>query len=340
MWLLVNHFISFITTFGLVIANLTATPTPTPPPPIPASTTCSEDLKIGYRVMEFAPERKMAIWYPTTDPEADYQYGSTIGHISENGSVNTCQHWPLVVYSHGYTGCGVQSLFFTETLSRSGYIVAAPDHADHGCSIADNKTQSHRDINSPGSWSDQTYIERRNDIEDVINYLASPGSQLVDAIDFTNIGLAGHSLGGYTVAGIANAWPTWKDDRIKAALLFSPYMAPYQSENSVSKISIPVMYQGAANDYTTNASLDGSKGAYAQTTSTKYFLVLAKGDHFDWINTMCQNNTNIKECLENNQTVQTINAYSIAFFDRYLKGISSQILESTASALQKYQYSP
>lgn len=308
-------------------------------PIIPSPPKCPEATNIGYRVTEYAPGKNMALWYPTTDPESDYQYdGQNTGHVAVNGAINTCTQWPLVVFSHGYTGCGTQSLFFTETLARNGYIVAAPDHPDHGCSITDEKDLPYRDLNDTDNWTDQTYIERRNDIEAVINYLTTSGATISAEINKDSIGLAGHSLGGYTVAGIANAWPAWNDKRIKAALLFSPFMEPF-SNKAINGITIPVMYQGAANDFTTTDALDGPDGAYAQTTGPKYFLILADGDHFDWTNSMCQNYANIKECVGNNRTVQAINAYGVAFLNRYLKNISSPVLTSTASALLKYQYS-
>ena len=44
----------------------------------------------------------------------------------------------------------------------------------------------------------------------------------------------GYSLGGYTMMAMASAWPSWKDTRIKAALLFSPYAAPLLSHSTAA----------------------------------------------------------------------------------------------------------
>jgi hypothetical protein len=35
-----------------------------------------------------------------------------------------------VVFSRGCTGCGLQSVSFTEELARNGFVVAAPDYTD------------------------------------------------------------------------------------------------------------------------------------------------------------------------------------------------------------------
>ena len=82
---------------------------------------------------------KMAIWYPTTASASAYPYPALAnpisGLIALNAPVATCAQFPLIVFSHGWSGCGTQIVFLTEQLARLGYIVAAPDHNDHGCSV-------------------------------------------------------------------------------------------------------------------------------------------------------------------------------------------------------------
>ena len=65
-----------------------------------------------------------------------------------------------------------------------------------------------------------------------------------DKIDFTRLGLVGHSLGGYTVMGLAGAWPSWTMPNVKAVLALAPYSEPLNLKHTVGNIAIPVMFQG------------------------------------------------------------------------------------------------
>ena len=57
--------------------------------------------------------RRVAIWKPA-------------GVAPPNG-------YPLILFSHGFTGCGTQSVFLTDALAGDGYLVLAPDHHDAAC---------------------------------------------------------------------------------------------------------------------------------------------------------------------------------------------------------------
>lgn len=59
-------------------------------------------------------------------------------------------------------------------------------------------------------------------------------------LDTKRVGLAGHSLSGYTVLGLAGGWVEWKDTRIKAVLAFSPCCSPYLTKGQLANLNIPV----------------------------------------------------------------------------------------------------
>ena len=95
--------------------------------------------------------------------------GSFTGQVALNAPAATCAQFPLVIFSHGWSGCGTQSVFLTEQLARLGYIVAAPDHNDHGCSV-DGTSIGLLQVNyefpfttfgNASSWTDQTASYRK-----------------------------------------------------------------------------------------------------------------------------------------------------------------------------------
>jgi alpha-beta hydrolase superfamily lysophospholipase len=174
-----------------------------------------------------------------------------------------CGKFPLIVFSHGLAGCGVQSIFFTETLTRQGYVVAAPDHQDATlCHVAGTggtpSTTSEPLILDPQLWTDTTYVDRRDDVETAIRLMSR--GMWSDVSDLQEVGVAGHSLGGYTALGVVVGWIILEDARIKVALLFSPYSLPFSIKTMLGNIHVPLTYQGADGDIGITPFLEGPSG--------------------------------------------------------------------------------
>jgi predicted dienelactone hydrolase len=56
-----------------------------------------------------------------------------------------------------------------------------------------------------------------------------------DRIEWSRVALAGHSLGGYTVLGLAGGWASWKLPSIKAVLAMSPYCDPFLQKKRAAR---------------------------------------------------------------------------------------------------------
>lgn len=302
---------------------------------------CSSQLNVGYQVLTLPSGLKTAIWYPTTDSESPFTYEPGLaGSVAKNGAIANCST-PLVLFSHGYWGCGLQSVFFTEQLARQGYVVAAPDHQDAAvCSVDGTGSFNFGDTADlfldPSGWTDTTYSGRRDDIETLINYLlASPG--FGPAIEASEIGMSGHSLGGYTALGVVGAWPSWKDSRIGPALAFSPYLLPFLENSTLDGMKVPVMYQGGQLDILT-PTLIGKTGAYAESAAPKYFEELFLATHVSWTNLVCFGFSTISSCLKGEPMAAAIDNYGIDFFNRYLKGTPESLLNGRASGVALYEH--
>lgn len=250
--------------------------------------------------------RNVALWKPSgTAPNAGY---------------------PLVLFSHGFGGCNTQSIFLMEALAQSGYFVLAPNHKDAGCGTAKQDEQGwypgkllggrkknarpEVPFRDDSQWTDQTYKDRYADIEAVLDAALRDKSFKGIAIDRTRIGIAGHSLGGYTALGMAGAWPSWKDARIKAVLALAAYNTPYASKGDLAHLNVPVMYQGGTRDLGVTPTVKRFNGAYDHSSKPKYYVEFDGAGHFAW--------TNLKS-----EHHDMINKYSLAFFDHYLKGKTS-----------------
>ena len=322
---------------------------PDPNSPLPtddgssAPPAACETTAVGYRVLT-VHGRPVALWYPTTAQPAPYSYSSRFSStLASNASpALVCgKKVPLVVFSHGDLGCGLQSVAITEELARHGYVVAAPDHADASlCHTVEPERGPHRpppqtSVFKPDIWDDTTFIDRRNDLEAVIAGLLS-NHEFQQVIDAQAIGAAGHSLGGYTVVGLAGGWSSWLDPRIRAVVALSPHVMPFQVKKTLGNVHVPLMYQGGTLDLGITPFLEGPNGAFAAANPPVYFAVLPHAAHLAWVN--CGDDPSTPTCLTNNINMRLSADYAIAFFNRYLKNIPEAMLEKSNRNLAEYKF--
>jgi len=231
---------------------------------------------------------------------------------------------PLILFSHGFGGCAQQSATLTRALAEAGYAVLAPNHRDEGCeryrgnlaaALSVGRLRPEQPFTHAAAWEPETEISRRDDLEALLRFALSHAPYR-NAIDPSRIGVMGHSLGGYAALGLAGAWPSWRDPRIKAVLALSPYAAPFVLGKRLEAITIPVMYQTGTRDIGIGPVLLRTGGGYEMTGGSKYLVVLKGASHFAWT-----------ELNPNYQAV--IAAYAKNFFDRILLGKPAPLLDAS-----------
>lgn len=307
---------------------------------------CSGRFSAGYRVLQLDSGRKVAVWYPTAAPEQRPlqprpSHGLT-SRVARDAAPAACPRVPLLLFSHGWGGCALQSIFLTEELARAGYVVAAPDHADAACAIGSDeidlgRMRIDRSFLDPASWNERSEIGRLHDLRAVIALVAAD-RQLARIADTDRVGAIGHSLGGYAALALAGGWPSWRTPQVRAVLALSPYALPFLVHGRLARLQVPVMYQGAALDFGLTTSLEGPQGAYAATAPPKYFVKLAGGTHFEWTNLLCNGTVDVASCLQARPNAALIDRYGIAFLDRHLKGRPGETLDSAGPGLDAYRF--
>jgi predicted dienelactone hydrolase len=156
----------------------------------------------------------LTVWYPALNPAGareEITYTDVVvkwdakaaadtraavrGHaINEAAGDMSHGPYPLIVFSHGYSGARVDPAYLTEHLASHGFIVVAPDHTEQW---ADDLHDLWKDV-----------ILRPQDVLRVIGYaelLTGEQGVLRGLIDMQRIGVAGHSQGGYTALAAAGA---------------------------------------------------------------------------------------------------------------------------------------
>ena len=134
----------------------------------------------------------------------------------------------LVLFSHGVSGCRNQSAYILAALAEAGMIVAAPDHEDHRCDQKLGLDALPPEFYRPIGFDDAKYAGRRKQLHQLrTTLLADP--KLGPKIDPTKLALIGHSLGGYTILGLAGALPGATPPGLRAVVALAPYLrAPLQ----------------------------------------------------------------------------------------------------------------
>lgn len=277
-------------------------------------------VAVTLRVVKVPDGPRMAVWAPESGAGGRY---------------------PLILFSHGLDGCGTQSLFFTEQLARAGYVVAAPDHHDAACSV-EGGALPHFHLQrlpfaSPGRWKDSTYADRRVDLEKALDWILG-SADFGPIVDASRIGVAGHSLGGYSVLALAGGWESWRDPRIKAVLAMAPYVKPFLEHDRLASIHVPLMYQGAQFDLGITPALRSSHGAFAQSEAPKYYMELRRASHFVWTNASCWGYRETADCLEKRSNPRLIVDYGVAFFDCHLKQRTAALQRLDGQGLRSYRH--
>ncbi len=238
--------------------------------------------------------------------------------------------WPLIIFSHGLGGCGKQSSFLTSYLAENGYIVAAPDHKDARACKSLRSFEQQRELHDrttevplrePAAWSDKTHADRRDDILFTLSSMLED-PQYKGFIDENRIGIAGHSLGGYTALGMAGGWPSWAEGRFKAVLAMSPYVGPYLAHKTIQDIDVPVFYMGGTRDMPATPIVKNK--AWHQTGAPKYYLEIEGAGH----SSFSQRDARFHGL---------ISRQALAFFDRYLKENKADINPGKAKGVAEYR---
>jgi predicted dienelactone hydrolase len=300
-------------------------------------------FQAGFRRTEFTDAqqrtRSIRLWYPATVPAGKVSYaGGQEGVAALDGPVAPGAH-PVVLFSHGLWSNPEFTAYLTEEMARSGFIVAAALHQDATTAEKGGwaKTALPR-FEKPGEWDEKSYVDRRHDLSALLDHLFAldqkEESFLQGRIDRGAVGAMGHSMGGYTVLGAVGGWPSWRDERIRAALLLSPYILPYLDRGPLGAVDVPVMMQGATLDLGITPSLPA---LHDRLTCPKYLLVLKKQTHLAWLNMICRGRTTV-EAVREEPNARLIAEYSVAFFDHHLQGGGNGLLTRANPALASYRF--
>ena len=145
----------------------------------------------SYDMRDFIPEAISALL--TADVPAVYEYPAGRDAGAATGT------FPVVLFSHGYSGIRFQSTFLTSHLASWGIIVAAPDHWSRDL---------FHTLSAPVGDRNSSVTELLATLDLITAENVRSGSRLEGMVDAERVVAMGHSAGGGTILGAS------LDDRI------------------------------------------------------------------------------------------------------------------------------
>ena len=209
----------------------------------------------GYRKVEVFDDHldvnfPVFVMYPTDIPEMREHIGPYEINVAKNGQL---QHgvFPLVLISHGGGGTPLVYRTIAHHLARNGFIVAMPEHPSNN--IHNNDLENTIEL----------LEDRPKNITQVIDWISNDSffAPYVDSID---VGIIGHSMGGYTaiacVGGIPTTLPWETEDqlpivvdvnverRIKKAILLAPALGWFRNKGALDSVNVPILLMTGEKD--------------------------------------------------------------------------------------------
>ena len=202
--------------------------------------------------------------------------------------------YPLIVFAHGFGSDVTSYLPLLQRWAAAGFVVAAPlfpltnANAPGGPDLADY-------VHQPG---DMSFV-----LTQVLHQSALSTGTLSGLVDPSEVGAAGHSLGGVTTLGLV-ADTCCRDPRVKAAVVMSgdPITFPTGRVDDAQAPPILLVHGNADPTVPYVSSIDVFNSAHAP----KGLLTIIGGDHDSPVNPA-------------GRAFGSVVRATVDFFDRYLK---------------------
>lgn len=250
--------------------------------------------------------------------------------------------YPVILFSHGWSGVRTITLNQIENLVSNGYIVIAPDHTYGAAAtvLADGEVavQDPNALPDAAVVGETAYLESAADLVSVfsgdlvtiLNELdeGQSGSfaAISEAADLTRIGVYGHSAGGGAAVKTC-----LEDTRCGAVLGMDPWVEPLTERDLRLNMTVPALYM-RSEDWidTSNDSL--LRGIAGRGESITYWLGIDGADHNDFtvapLLSPISARLGLTGPIPAGRVIPIVDNYLVGFFDVFLLGTGSAALDS------------
>jgi len=253
----------------------------------------------------------------------DDGYTSAMPHAVRNAPAVPGETFPVLLFSHGYDGVREIYTSLVEELVSHGYIVAAVQHPYvAGVTVfPDGRVVEHQpapaDPGEAEAYFEMAFDSVTGDIDFVLDCLPGMDIPLQASFDLDRVGIYGHSFGGGASAAACN-----RDDRVLAGAALDGYFYSDVVENGSKKPFLSLLADG---HFERDASL---QQMWNRTQSDIYMATAAGAAHYSYTDVglllthvapLIPRQAVGFGSIEPRRLIEIANAYTLAFFDAYLK---------------------
>jgi alpha-beta hydrolase superfamily lysophospholipase len=210
-----------------------------------------------------SPNRRLptTVWYPALGE-------ATANEIAEAPPRRTEGGYPLVVFSHGFTGNGPAYAITLRGWAAAGYVVAAPTFP----LTAGGTPGGPRLVDYANQPADVSHV-----LDEVLRLDATPGHPLADMVDEEHVAAGGHSLGGATTVGLGfNS--CCQDPRVDAYVPIAGLELPFRDgEFAYGTVAAPLLLIHGDKDEVVTYSF--SQRIFRRARAPKFLVTLVDGGH-------------------------------------------------------------
>lgn len=250
--------------------------------------------------------------------------------------------FPVVIYSHGWTGYRSVALNQIETLVSNGYIVVAPDHtygavatefADGEVVPYDENALPDEELVAPDVYDKAATTLVGVFADDIVSVLDALDRRarfgdLVDSMDMTRIGIFGHSTGGGAAVQVCLV-----DERCDAVLGMDPWVEPIPDEILATSATRPAMYMRSV-EWQAKENDDVLRGIAERSESVTYWIGIDGTAHNDFVMTPLfspiADDLGLRGPIPVARILPIINQNLVGFFDVFLLGTGSASIDSSS----------
>jgi dienelactone hydrolase len=252
--------------------------------------------------------------------------------------------FPVIVYSHGWTGFRTIAINQIETLVSNGYMVVAIDHT-YGA-VATRFEDGEVVTFDPNALPDEEvvgeelYAEAATvlvgvyaaDIVTVLNALEE-GEEggfgpIAESADMTRIGLYGHSTGGGAAVQVCLI-----DERCDAVLGMDPWVGPIPDKIISISATRPALHM-RSDEWRGNENDAILRGIAERSQEVTYWIGIEGAHHNDFVITPLFSpfgaQLGLKGPIPAGRVIPIIDRYLLGFFDVFLLGTGSAAIDTAS----------
>jgi dienelactone hydrolase len=271
-------------------------------------------------------------------------------HSLEDAAIGgEAERFPVLLFSHGWTGIRGQSTFLMQELASQGYVVLSPDHT-HGAALAvfsDGQVVLNYAEALPSGVSQEEYDRSARLLGQTwagdLAFLLDQAERMdrgevpslfQNRLDLDNVGALGHSTGGGAAVEFC-----YTDSRCKAGLPMDAWMIPYDRAIPAAGLQQPFLFIFSESwSVPRNPALVAEM--FENAHSPSYRVMILGTSHYDFADlpmiSPAAHLLGFKGPLPTRVVMEIVNRYAVAFFERALQQPDSYRLDDLNEALAEF----